>query len=150
MELPKDIWIEILKRTDNITNTMCLFVSKSFREMCDRKSAIRKRDICTLSAELGYLEVLIWSRENRCYWNLDTCSQAALGGQLEVLKWCRENGYPWNHGTCSAAARGGHVEVLKYLRENGCPWDRYTSLAAKGGHLEVSQRERLSIGQLNF
>ena len=93
---------------------------------------------CAFAAYGGYLEVLIWLRENNCPWNSETCSSAALGGHLDVLKYLHEKGCPWNSTTCECAAMGGHLEVLKYAHEQGCPWDFKTCAgAASRGHLDV-------------
>ena len=40
------------------------------------------------------MEVLQWSRENGCSWNVHTWDAAFAAGQFEVLKWARENDCP--------------------------------------------------------
>ena len=56
-------------------------------------------------------------RENDCPWDEDTCTDAAQGGHLEVLKWSRENGCPWNIVVVRAhATKGCHLEMVKWLR----------------------------------
>ncbi len=94
--------------------------------------------ICSLAAEGGHLDVLIWARANGCSWNTWTCAYAARNGHLDILMWCRANGCPWSDSTCYNAAFNGHLEVLKWAHENGCPWDDITcACAAENGHLEV-------------
>src|SRR5579872_5781423 len=80
--------------------------------------------LCVNVAFEGYLNILMYLRNNGCDWNSSTCSNAALNGHLEVLKWARENGCDWNSYTCTYAARNGHLEVLKWARGNCCDWDR--------------------------
>ena len=46
-----------------------------------------------------------------------TCAFATAGGYLEVLMWLRDNNCPWDEFTCFKAAQGGHLEVLKYAHE---------------------------------
>ena len=93
---------------------------------------------CAFATAGGYLEVLMWLRDNNCPWDEFTCFKAAQGGHLEVLKYAHEKGCPWDERTCSRAAKGGHLEVLKYAHEHGCPWNKWTcSSAAQGGHLDV-------------
>ena len=61
----------------------------------------------------------------------------------ERLAWANANGCPWGTRTTSLAARGGHLEVLKWLRELDCPWVESTcAAAAEGGHLEVLEWAR--------
>ena len=93
---------------------------------------------CSAAARWGRLDVLKWLRANGCPWNVFSCVKAAEGGQLEVLKWLKENGCEWNTYTCEKAAKEGHLEVLKWLRANGCPWSIRTSrAAARKGHEDV-------------
>src|SRR5437764_9676510 len=69
--------------------------------------------ICTNAAYEGYLNVLIYLRENNCDWNSDTCAYAAKYGHLSLLKWARQNGCDWDSWTCASAAQNGHLEVLR-------------------------------------
>ena len=73
------------------------------------------------AAEMGYLNIVKWARENKCEWNSQTCYSAAIGGHLEVLKWVRAHGCEWTSHIYASAQRGGHFKVLEWLRENGCP-----------------------------
>ena len=99
--------------------------------------------VCYSAAMNGHLVVLQWARNNGYSWNYLTCSSAAKGGHLEVLKWLQENDCPWEEDTCMHAARGGHLDVLQWARANGCPWDEWTcAYAAAGGHLDVLQWAR--------
>ena len=102
---------------------------------------------CAFATAGGYLEVLMWLRDNNCPWDEFTCFKAAQGGHLEVLKYAHKNQCPLVldevfEDICSASALGGNVEVLKYLRKNGFePDNDYTSnlfcAACKRGHLEL-------------
>jgi hypothetical protein len=126
MEVPPEIWIEILNQTDSVTNTACFFVCKDFSSLVDRSRIIKKKDMCCLVAESGYLEVLKWCRANGCPWDEQTCAYAANAGHLEVLKYCRENGCPWNEYTLSTAISAGHQHIVKYCKENKCSgWEKY-------------------------
>src|SRR5579872_4835258 len=42
--------------------------------------------LCANAAFEGHLNILIYLRENGCYWDSNTCAFAAYGGYLEVLK----------------------------------------------------------------
>src|SRR6185369_4697579 len=79
-----------------------------------------KDNICNIAAKYGWLDLLIYARQNDYEWDDDVCSYAAENGHLEVLKWARKNGCEWNSLVCDFAAKGGHFEVLKWARENGC------------------------------
>src|SRR5579872_3150607 len=95
--------------------------------------------LCANAAFYGYLDILMYLRENKCSWDPWVCAYAALNGHLEVLKWLRKNGCYWSRWTCTFAAYNGHLEILKWAIKNGCYWDTYTCSdnAAIGGHLNV-------------
>ena len=76
--------------------------------------------VCNTAAVKGWLDLLIWARQNGCEWNSMTCAYAAKEGHLAILKWARENGCDWDSRTCAYAAQKGHLEVLKWARQNGC------------------------------
>jgi hypothetical protein len=89
----------------------------------------------------GYLDVLIYLRNNGCQWDQFTCAYAALMGHLELLMYLRKNKCKWNHWTCLYAARGGHFELLKWARENECNWYRNVCLesARQNNHIKMVQ-----------
>ncbi len=104
-----------------------------------------KSRICSISAQVGNLSALQWTRNPNfsdggdalspsssnslitqyisCPWDSDTCSTAACYGHLEILQWARSQGCPWNSDTCAYAAREGHLEILQWAINQGCPWD---------------------------
>jgi hypothetical protein len=45
-----------------------------------------EEDICTIAAENGQLDCLIFVRQNGGLWNEETCAMAAKNGQLVCLK----------------------------------------------------------------
>ena len=79
--------------------------------------------VCTIAAKNGWLDLLIFARENGCKWDSYTCSNAAENEHFEILKWAKENGCEWDSSTCSYAAENGHLEILKWAKENGCEWN---------------------------
>jgi hypothetical protein len=98
--------------------------------------------LCTNTASEGYLEVLIYLRENNCDWDSWTLAYAALGGHMNIIKLLRGNDCKyrcdWSEWTCASAARNGHLEILKWSRANGCLWNEWTcAYATENKHLEV-------------
>ena len=43
--------------------------------------------VCTTAADHGYLDILIWARENGCPWTEETYKRAHESGQIKVLEW---------------------------------------------------------------
>jgi hypothetical protein len=72
-------------------------------------------------ASRGYLEVLMWLRENGCEWNADVCAEAARGDHLDVLKWAYENGCPADERVAESAAEAGQHEMLQWALERELP-----------------------------
>jgi hypothetical protein len=105
--------------------------------------------LCASAAFEGYLDILIYLRENNCDWDWDTCAHASSRGHLHILKWARGNGCNWNVWTLIYAAQNGHLNILKWAIENNCFWHSYIcslQAAAYGGQLEVlkwAQENRL-------
>lgn len=109
--------------------------------------------LCDLAARFGYLDVLIWLREENSPpypWNDYICDYAARGGHVHILKWLRRDNTPpceCDERTSRWAASRGHLHVLKWLREDNsppCPWNEYTCAdAARGGHIDVLRWLRL-------
>src|SRR3984885_15425533 len=126
--IPKEISNIILSNVGKVEFVIMTRVCKIWkiiiRSFCS--CFIKKEEFINSVAQLGYLNIIQWARENGCDWDSLTCSYAAKGGHLEVLKWAHENGCHWNYRTCSSAAQGGHLEVLKWARENGFDWDSST------------------------
>ena len=121
----------------------------------DNKHLMRK-NLCTIAAENGYLNILKWARKNYYPWDEKTCTNAAKNGHLNILKWCRKNKCtvswnittrneaiftdnfkilnlecndicpPRNNNTCTEASKNGHLKILKWARNNGCSWDKNT------------------------
>jgi len=77
--------------------------------------------ICKIAARNGWLDLLIWARQNGCEWDSWTCTYAAGNGHLEVLKWTRLNNCPWNERTCKFAAERNYTEIIEWLSKNNCP-----------------------------
>jgi hypothetical protein len=120
-----------------VARVLFMGVEAAFRREYD---STRGKDLCTIAAGDGLLEVLQWARATGCPWGPDTCAKAAKHGHLAILQWARSNGCPWDELTCSCAANGGHLEVLQWAHANGCPWDKdVCEFAARGGHLAVLQ-----------
>ena len=101
-------------------------------------------DLATKAAKCGYLDILIWARNEGFKWNSSVCSSAALNGHLNIIKYARENGCQWNVreecelDVCSSASINGHLEVIVWARENGCSWSKDVNIfAALNGHLNV-------------
>jgi hypothetical protein len=53
----------------------------------------------------------------------DTCTIAAENGQIDCLIYAYENGYPLNKTTFEAAVKGGYLNCLRYS-SNKFPWDK--------------------------
>lgn len=47
---------------------------------------LNKRQWCHYAVSNGNLEVLKWTRNNNCPWDIYSCNNAALYGHLEILK----------------------------------------------------------------
>jgi hypothetical protein len=96
--------------------------------------------ICDWAAENGRLDVLVYTREHGCPWDVLTIAHAVENGHFNVVKWAHEHGCPWDSTPCRVAAEFGHFEILKWLIENGCPTDRYLcEYSARGGHVDIIQ-----------
>ena len=82
IQLPKDL--------NNIccsylTDEECIYVNNEWTKF-------NKDYVCNIAAHNGWLDLLIWARQNDCEWNSDVCGNAAWNGHLEVLKWAKLNG----------------------------------------------------------
>lgn len=112
----------------------------------------QRKYLCSNIAGHGYLELLKWTHENGCIWDIQTTYNTAFSGHLEILRYISTHTKatcanpncsgpcPWNASVCAYAAHGGHFEVLQYAHDNGCPWDKWTvHFAAERGHLEILQ-----------
>lgn len=95
-------------------------------------------------------------KKYKCDWNKYTCTSSARGGFLDVLIWCRQNGCEWDmNAVCRESARGGHLHIIEYVYEQhndqvrienslsrrhqeSCVWDLDAHVAAASkGHLNV-------------
>ena len=82
IQLPKDL--------NNIccsylTDDECMYINNEWKKF-------NKNEVCEIAAQNGWLDLLIWARQNGCEWDSYICSDAAYNGHLEVLKWARQNG----------------------------------------------------------
>jgi hypothetical protein len=46
-----------------------------------------EKQVCEIAAIHGWLDLLIWARNNNYQWNEEICSYAAYHRHLEILKW---------------------------------------------------------------
>ena len=140
------ILMNIIQLPKDLNNICSSYLSDDERIYVNNEwNKFNKIDICEIAAQNGWLDLLIWARQNNCEWDNSVCSYAALNGHLEVLKWARQNDCEWNSGVCSSAAEKGHLEVLKWARQNGCEWDSYVcSNANLNKHLEVLEWVKLN------
>lgn len=89
-----------------------------------------------VAAELGRLDVLIRTGEDKRGWSGRVIENAAESGHLGCLSYLIDNRCPVDESAPAAAALGGHIECLMFLHEKNCPWDSETTKnAAKNGHL---------------
>lgn len=107
---------------------------------------------CTLAAENGILEMLVYTLENNSSVieekDVEDMFKAAIGSNyyvknyvpksLECTKYIYERFKPrLSPEHCAIAAEARDIETLKYLRSIGCPWDEETSRrAAKSGSID--------------
>lgn len=104
-----------------------------------------REEICTLAAEHGSLECLIYAREHGCPWNADVCDVALANGHEACVLYALQHDCPVP--TCIKGiggricfthhlAKAGMLTCLRVAHERGVPWDRDTcAVAAGGGHL---------------
>src|SRR5579871_3383881 len=85
--LVDDIYSQLLRFIDHeVTLIILLFVNKRFHKICSNYGKINKINRilkCYNIAALGYLNILIWARQNNYQWNFNTCAYAAQNGHLE-------------------------------------------------------------------
>src|SRR5947207_11089688 len=114
IQLPKDL-----------NNICCSYLTDDeYLYINDGWEKFNKKEVCNMAAQNGWLDLLMWARQNGYELTSSTCYYAALNGHSEVLKWARQNGCDWNSFVCSGAAWNGHLEVIKWARKNGCDWKR--------------------------
>ena len=75
IKLPKDL--------NNIccsylTDEECMYVNKEWKKF-------NKNAVCFIAAENGWLDLLVWGRQNGCGWNFCVCSSAAENGQKNLI-----------------------------------------------------------------
>lgn len=79
----------------------------------------KRRRVCKIAADLGYLDLLQWARSLNYEWNSSTTTNATIKGHLELLIWAISNGCPCNDWLTSYAAERGHLHILKCLYSKG-------------------------------
>lgn len=87
--------------------------------------------VCTIAAENGWLDLLIWARNKSYHWDEWTAIAAAKYGNLELYKYIVNNGCPLNVGVTTYAANAGHIEIIKWAIKNECPFSEYLCKCAK-------------------
>jgi hypothetical protein len=90
-------------------------------------TSIYEIDSCTEAAEMGNLNLLIFSHEAKCYRNFKenndgiifdyTSRVASKYGHLNCLKYAVENHFNTGLECIECAVNGGHLECIKYLLE---------------------------------
>ena len=95
IQLPKDL--------NNIccsylTGDECIYVNNEWKKFNENK-------VCNIAAENGWLDLLIWAKQNGYEWDSYVCCIAAYNGHLEVLKWARLKGCDWDSYVCYYAAK---------------------------------------------
>lgn len=103
-----------------------------------------KHDICTISGQNGWIDVLEWGHNNKHYATDLHCFWLIIGtaeyGHLEMLKYLHNCGYEMSWEATVGAARYGHLDILKWLKEMNCYeacGDKAIVEAARNGHLEI-------------
>src|SRR5438132_77968 len=96
-------------------------INKYYRKQSlkHKTNKFKKVILCTNAAFEGYLDILIYLRNNgrkpNSYWDSNICTcVAAKNGHLEVLKWARRNDCIVNSNMCIYAAENGQLSVLKW------------------------------------
>jgi len=79
-----------------------------------------KDSVCGIAASHGWLDLLIWAREQNYEWDCWVSYYAAQVGHLDMLKWSISKGCKWNGLICKIAAEKNHVEMLEWTKNNGC------------------------------
>ena len=79
IQLPKD-----LKNIccSYLTDDECMYINNEWTKF-------NKDYVCYIAGYNGWLDLLIWGRQNDCSWYFYICINAAHNGHLEVLKWAR-------------------------------------------------------------
>lgn len=81
----------------------------------------RHEETCFLSAQYGWLDLLVDAHEHGCSWDYFCTKKAAENGHLDCLVYLHEHGCPWDVLTTAAALRYRHFDCLQYAIEHGCP-----------------------------
>ena len=110
--------------------------------------------VCSMAAEHGHLDILIFLHEHGCLWDEQTFTKAVKGGYLDIVKYLDKyvrrikdsadnihasvDIYSWNEDIYDHAIDHGHFEIVKFLYENGYPWSEDACLSAVNeGNLEI-------------
>ena len=116
-QFPEELSIEIFRYLDNdVALYCCSRVSKKSKEFIERMMKnemiktlrINTYWICTNSAQYGYLGILKWLRNEKCYWNDWTCFYAALMKQHEIFQWAIDNDCPYNECSLTKFLKFSH------------------------------------------
>lgn len=69
------------------------------------------------------LSVITWATAKKIPYPPNLCSVAAEIGDKEALMFLRENDHEWNSMTWATALSNGHLELAQWIIYNGCPCD---------------------------
>ena len=83
-----------------------------------------KENVCDIAANYGWIDLLVWGKENGGQCTETTFSNAVKGGHLEIMELLHKNGCPMNESAyVYAIILNNSLETLKWLKKSGCPWN---------------------------
>lgn len=115
-------------------------VAKLYASKFDK---VTSKSLINMAAEMGLINLVKWSRKQKCPWSDSVFLSSAIGGHVELMHWLHITKHltiRWStrKQVCAAAAHGGHTEALKWLRSQGFPWCKATcTTASSQGHVET-------------
>ena len=74
-------------------------------------------DYAGVVAKRGFLELVIWARQQGFSLTASTFREAVKGGNLKILMWLKANGCPMDSDVIGDAISAGNLEVIKWLRK---------------------------------
>jgi hypothetical protein len=128
--LKKNLSWYIQKNERTVTAMVATSGVRSALERCVRESF--PLSTLTFSAAVRHcdMDTIIWLRDMKCPWDLETHHEAINRGDIDIIKWLCDNGCPWNTTSCAIAAKKNTPIVLEILKKRGCPWDEDTCTVA--------------------
>ena len=94
------------------------------------------KSVVNYFASWGNLEMVIWARNNNCYWDQNFCVFAI--NHLNIVEWAIVNGAKLSPLIIDKLAKIGNLDLIKLAINYGCEWSyQACETAAKSGHLQI-------------